>query len=1068
MHKNSSLSFLNVRTGLVKQLDVISLDTTTPYSDLDIAASQLSGDIKIGNAKTSGSIYLGNTRNTGNSVIINAPLTCGSIEASSIQIDTFSINSLDTTTPYSDLDIAGSQLSGDIKIGNAKTSGSIYLGNTGNTGNSVIINAPLTCGSIEASDIQIDTFAINSLETTAPDTDLSIAGSQLSGDIQIGNAKTSGNIYLGNIGNISNSVIINAPLTCGSVDVGVLTASDIQTDILTINSLDTTASDTDLNIAGSQLSGNIQIGNAKTSGNIYLGNIGNISNSVIINAPLTCGSIDAGVLTASDIQTDILTINSLDTTASDTDLNIAGSQLSGDIKIGNAKTSGSIYLGNTGNTGNSVIINSPLHVNGQTTFDVPPHSITPILGNDVATKDYVDSLVGQYSGGYNLYLNYSEELIVDSIPYKTLSNEVSNAIQQDVLTVTDGTNQLIATFLTDKINILEIPTGLWSLTLYGAVSGEGVLYYYFKIKKKSDGIITDLITSGNSPDINTPTTNPDAYHMSATISTPIDVALTDRIIIEIYCIKISGENVNLNTYFESSNYSFIQTTLNAGTTLLTSSNNWTGNNNFALIPTAPTPTSGDSTTKIATTAFISNALSSYLTSYTASSTYATIASVAGIDTSTFAPLASPTFTGEPLSTTPTSGDSTTKIATTAFISNALSPYLTSSTASSTYATIASPTFTGIPLSTTPTSGDSTTKIATTAFISNALSPYLTASTASSTYATIASPTFTGIPLSTTPTSGDSTTKIATTAFISNALSSYLTAATASSTYATIASPTFTGEPLSTTPTSGDSTTKIATTAFISNALSPYLTASTASSTFAPLASPTFTGIPLSTTPTSGDSTTKIATTAFISNALSPYLTASIASSTYATIASVAGIDTSTFAPLASPTFTGEPLSTTPTSGDSTTKIATTAFISNALSSYLTAATASSTYAPLGECPPIQFVTSTSGDITYTLSLTTTSIGYVWITPNAGGTSNRRVVLPTNPPIGYTIHMRNNTAVSWILAISTAITNGSVYGTGNSLTSFPGSTLTVAINGTQIIRYAGSVTIGTTPRIVWLS
>ena len=118
--------------------------------------------------------------------------------------------------------------------------------------------------------------------------------------------------------------------------------------------------------------------------------------------------------------------------------------------------------------------------------------------------------------------------------------------------------------------------------------------------------------------------NPDAYHMSATISTPIDVALSDRIMIEIYCIKISGGNVNLNTYFEGSYYSFIQTTLNAGTTLLTSSNNWTGNNSFALSPTAPTPTVNDISTKIATTEFISTALTPYLTSSSAADTYASL------------------------------------------------------------------------------------------------------------------------------------------------------------------------------------------------------------------------------------------------------------------------------------------------------------------------------------------------------------------------------------------------------------------------------------------------------------
>jgi len=245
----------------------------------------------------------------------------------------------------------------------------------------------------------------------------------------------------------------------------------------------------------------------------------------------------------------------------------------------------------TNSTGESTIAKSTNNLNltstninlyGQASFDTPPHSVSPILGNDLTTKGYVDSLVGQYSGGFNLYLNYSETLTVNSINYKKLSQTVSSAVQQSITITTNGTNQLIASFISDAINITQIPAGLWSMVLYGGVSGAGgVLYYFFKIRKNSGGVITDLITSGNSPDINaTPSANPDAYHMNATIDTPITLLLTDRIIIEVYCIKISGVNVDLTTYFESSYYSYVQTTLNAGTTLLSSNNNWLGDNTF--------------------------------------------------------------------------------------------------------------------------------------------------------------------------------------------------------------------------------------------------------------------------------------------------------------------------------------------------------------------------------------------------------------------------------------------------------------------------------------------------------
>jgi len=227
-------------------------------------------------------------------------------------------------------------------------------------------------------------------------------------------------------------------------------------------------------------------------------------------------------------------------------------------------------------------ITSDTSLTGQITFTQPPHSVDPITGEDLTTKAYVDSLVGQYSGGFNLFLNYSETITVDSISYKKLSASVSSATQQSITTTTNGSNQLIASFISDQVNITEIPTGLWSLFLYGGISATGgVVYYYFKIRKNSGGVLSDIATSGNSIDINaTPSTNPDVYHMNATIPSAVSVLLTDRIIIEIYCIKISGVNVDLTTYFESSYYSYIQTTLNAGTTLLSSNNNWLGSNVF--------------------------------------------------------------------------------------------------------------------------------------------------------------------------------------------------------------------------------------------------------------------------------------------------------------------------------------------------------------------------------------------------------------------------------------------------------------------------------------------------------
>ena len=96
--------------------------------------------------------------------------------------------------------------------------------------------------------------------------------------------------------------------------------------------------------------------------------------------------------------------------------------------------------------------------------------------------------------------------------------------------------------------------------------------------------------------------------------------------------------------------------------------------------------------------------------------------------------------------------------------NLLTPddYLLNTVAATTYAPVASPTFTGTPTAPTPTAGTNTTQVATTAFVTTAVG-------APTTYAPIASPTFTGTPTAPTPTAGTNTTQVATTAFVTTAV-----------------------------------------------------------------------------------------------------------------------------------------------------------------------------------------------------------------------------------------------------------------------------------------------------------
>lgn len=161
-----------------------------------------------------------------------------------------------------------------------------------------------------------------------------------------------------------------------------------------------------------------------------------------------------------------------------------------------------------------------------------------------------------------------------------------------------------------------------------------------------------------------------------------------------------------------------------------------------------------------------------------------------------ATLASPTFTGVPAAPTAAANDSTTQLATTAFVT----------AADNLKATILSPTLTGTPAAPTAAVDTSTTQLATTAYV------------VGQAYAKLASPTLTGTPAAPTATAGTNTTQLATTAFVVTS-------------YAPLASPTFTGTASAPTPSTADNTTKIATTAYVQ------------AQGYALLASPAFTGTP---------------------------------------------------------------------------------------------------------------------------------------------------------------------------------------------------------------------------------
>lgn len=113
---------------------------------------------------------------------------------------------------------------------------------------------------------------------------------------------------------------------------------------------------------------------------------------------------------------------------------------------------------------------------------------------------------------------------------------------------------------------------------------------------------------------------------------------------------------------------------------------------------------------------------------------------------------------------------------------------------------------------------------------------------------------------------------------------------------------------------------------------------------APLASPALTGTPTAPTPAANTNTTQIATTAFVlgqAGSTAPVMngTAAAGSATqFSRQDHVHPTDTSR-APLASPALTGTPTAPTAAAGANTTQIATTAFVSSAVSALVASAPA---------------------------------------------------------------------------------------------------------------------------------
>lgn len=145
--------------------------------------------------------------------------------------------------------------------------------------------------------------------------------------------------------------------------------------------------------------------------------------------------------------------------------------------------------------------------------------------------------------------------------------------------------------------------------------------------------------------------------------------------------------------------------------------------------------------------------------------------------------------------------------------------------------------------------------------------------------------------------------------------------------ADLASPTFTGTPSAPTATAGTNTTQIATTAFVKTACDAISASLAGAFNFKGIVA-NLTELEAIENPSNGDVYQVTNPGTGKTNAEYVY------DSTNSWIELGTVIDLSGYAPIASPAFTGTPTAPTPTSGDDSTKIATTAYVQDELDNYI--------------------------------------------------------------------------------------------------------------------------------------
>jgi hypothetical protein len=352
-----------------------------------------------------------------------------------------------------------------------------------------------------------------------------------------------------------------------------------------------------------------------------------------------------------------------------------------------------------------------------------------------------------------------------------------------------------------------------------------------------------------------------------------------------------------------------------------------------------------------------------------------------------APIYSPRFQGSPCAPLAEWCDSSSRIATTAWVQrntvNALGcllrdhPFvftfngrtgdvtlttddITAAGGTEGLAPLDSPAFTGTPTAPTVLPGDNSSALATTAFVYTAVNQL--SNSIYDTYAPLDSPNFSGVPYAPTANVGTATAQLATCAFVQDAVVASTTGVSSFNTRtgaitldeaditnaggAITASPVFTGIPQAPTAAVGNNSNQLATTSWVLNELGGanigvssfngrggaviLTSADLAAAGGALLNSPALTGVPTAPTAPTNTATNQLATTAFVMAAVMAGGVTSFNGREGAITLTANDVSAAGALVNPSPVLTGQPTAPTPPPATNNTVIATTGYVTAAL------------------------------------------------------------------------------------------------------------------------------------------